>query len=452
MSDTQLYEIECIVLMTMLVGFGLALAAKRLARTRPEFAVGMPLAVGVGVRLVSMVAVATSGLGLSLRGGDEITFLITARAIAATSLDSDLWLPIGEAHRLHQIIFALQIKLADFPDMAMRVTQVGIAMLGLLLVAAAIHDVAGPRAGRLGMWVLALEPSGIFFNSILHREPLLVLASGLVVLGGTKIWAKLELRGVLIFGLGCLIAVSTRPYAGWFLITGGLLLILHSALRQVGRRLRSIPLIYAVAIVAAVAAPAVLSLTSQDSLEQNLQRSQDANTARLAVRGSAATNNLSLERVDFSSRSDLVTNLPTRIRDVVLRPYPWQLANTSQQLGAIGTLVVLAALYLLVGYVRRNRGHILEVTAPFLYPAFFLLVAYALSVGNAGTGFRYRTHLVLLGLAMLVVLREHALRRDSSDGDEEPQTHGAPPERVIGEVRGDAKSLVTPRFAREGHP
>jgi hypothetical protein len=36
-------------------------------------------------------------------------------------------------------------------------------------------------------------------------------------------------------------------------------------------------------------------------------------------------------------------------------------------------------------------------------------VAYSLSAGNAGTGFRYRTHLVVLAIAMLVVLREHVL-------------------------------------------
>jgi hypothetical protein len=302
-------------------------------------------------------------------------------------------------------VFALQIKLADFPDMALRVTQVAFALVGIVLIVAVIYDLAGPKAAHVGMWVLALEPAGVFFNSILHREPLLVLASGLVVFGGSKVWAKLELRGVALLGLGCLIAVSIRPYAAWFLMTGGVLLVLHSSLRQVGKRLRSIPLIYAVAIVVAAVAPAVLSLTSQDSLQQNLQSTQNANTINPYLqRGAAGSNNLSLERVDFSSRTDLITHLPQRMRDVVLRPYPWQLQNTSQQLGAIGTLVVLVGLFLLVRYLRPTRGRLLAVAAPLIYPLFFLLIAYALSVGNAGTGFRYRTHLVLLGLATVVVL------------------------------------------------
>jgi hypothetical protein len=411
--DETLYDVGCVVLAALLIWFSLRAMVVRLRRSRPQLIVGGPLVVGVGARMLAAAAVSLSGLGLTLRGGDEGTFLRGAREVAASPLDSGLWLP-GKSHRLHEIVFAIQIKLGDFPPPALRVVQIGIAMLGIVLVVAAIHDLAGPRAARLGAWALALEPAGIFFNSILHREPLLVLASGLVVFGGAKVWVGLELRGVLLLALGCAIALATRPYAGWFLITAALLLVLHAALRHRSTTARALPLAYVVGIVCIAATPAVLQLTSEDSLEQNLQHSQDANTDPNSSRGSANSNNLSLERVDLSTRSDLVENLPARVRDVVLRPYPWQVQNTSQRLGAIGTLVVLATLCLLVRYARRTRGRALALTAPFVYPGVFLLIAYALSVGNAGTGFRYRTHLVLLGLATLVVLREHALRDAAS--------------------------------------
>ena len=365
----------------------------------------MPIVVGLGLRWGAIAGVAATGVGGSLRGVDD--FVLRSREVAVSAFDSGLWFP-SPAHRLHEIVFALQIKLGDFPEGALQVTQVGLAMLGIMLIVAAVYDLAGQHAARVGVWILALEPASIFFNSFLHREPLLVLASGLVVLGGAKIWVRLELKGVLLLGLGCAIALGTRPYAAWFLMTGGFLLILHASLRQVGTRMRSLPLIYAVAAVAVVAAPAVLALTSQDNLQTNLQNSQDANTNPYARRGAANTSNLNLEAVDFSTRSDLVANLPRRVRDVVLRPYPWQLENTSQQLGAIGTLVVIGVLLMLVVYLRRTWGQVFALAAPILYPLLFLLVAYALSVGNAGTGFRYRTHLVLLGLGVLIILREHA--------------------------------------------
>ena len=38
------------------------------------------------------------------------------------------------------------------------------------------------------------------------------------------------------------------------------------------------------------------------------------------------------------ARGKLVVNLPKRMLDVVTRPYPWQIQNTSQQLGAFGSL------------------------------------------------------------------------------------------------------------------
>ncbi len=145
--------------------------------------------------------------------------------------------------------------------------------------------------------------------------------------------------------------------------------------------------------------------------------------------------------MNFSTRSDLVTNLPRRMRDVLLRPYPWQLQNASQQLGAIGTLVVLVVLYLLFRYVRRNRGKVLALTAPVLYPAVFLLMAYALSVGNAGTGFRYRTHLVLLGLASLVILREHAHRSSSAGTDHDGRTGTPSAAATMGPTKQVSKAL-----------
>jgi hypothetical protein len=107
----------------------------------------------------------------------------------------------------------------------------------------------------------------------------------------------------------------------------------------------------------------------------------------------------------------VLRNLPQRLFDITFRPYPWQLHDPSQQLGAVGSVIALVLLALLLRYAWLSRGEVLLLTAPILYPLLFLLVAYALSAGNAGTGFRYRTHLVVLVVAMLVVLREHVLQK-----------------------------------------
>ena len=48
----------------------------------------------------------------------------------------------------------------------------------------------------------------------------------------------------------------------------------------------------------------------------------------------------------------------------------------------------------------------MALAGPLIYPMIFLIFAYSLSAGNAGTGFRYRTHVVVLAVAVLIALRE----------------------------------------------
>jgi hypothetical protein len=409
MSDTSLRSAEGLTLTMLIVSCVLAYAIRRLGRRRENFRIGLPIFVGVTLRLIAVAAINATGLQSQLRGGDEATFLSSARVLADTPFGRG-FLPHGP-YQLHVDVFAVQLKLGHLSSTSLRVTQVGIAMLGIVLIIAAVHDLAGARASRLTAWLLVLEPANLFFNSALHKEPLMVLATGLVVLGGTKIWQRLDLNGALLAGLGGLIAIETRSYAGWFLVSASVLLLLHAALRRLDRPERAVPIVYAVALTGLLVTPTLLSVTSNKSLK-TLQQAQDFTTGAQAATnvGGPNSDNLTLEKVNFSTRAAVIANLPKRVFDLIFRPYPWQLRNASQALGAVGTLVALAGLALLVRFAWLSRGEVLGLTAPILYPLVFLLIAYALSAGNAGTGFRYRSHLVLLGAATLVMLREHVLR------------------------------------------
>jgi hypothetical protein len=400
--------VETVILAALIAAYALIFTISRLRRSRPDFRVGLPLGVGFGIRLAAIAGISTAGLSGTLRGGDENTFLYEAHVIASGPWGSGNF-PHG-SYQLHTELFALQLKLGHFTVGAMRIIQVGIALLGVVLLLAAVHDLANARAARLAAWLLVLEPASIFFNSAIHKEPLMELAGGLVVFGGTRIWLRLDVRGILICALGGLIAVETRSYAGWFLVSAAVLLLLHAALRSIDRPMRAMPAIYAVAIIAFVATPTLIQASSKKSL-QSLQQSQTANAQSIGTgTGGPNSNNLALEQVDFSTRGAIFNNLPKRIRDVILKPYPWQLGNTSQRFGAIGTLFAYAILLLLLRYAWLSRGRVLPRAAPLLYPLFFLLIAYSLSAGNAGTGFRYRSHLVTLLIGAMVILRAHALR------------------------------------------
>jgi hypothetical protein len=413
--DATVINVECVMITALAVAFALIWLLRRLRRTRAELSIGKPLAVGFVLRVLVVAGVSLTGVGSTLRGGDEITFMKQAHQIAAFPWTSGQWFPWNHASYLHVLVFAAQLKLFGSPEGALRITQIGIALTGVMLIATAVYDLAGPRASRLTAWLLNLEIASVFFNELLHKDPLMELASGLLVFGGVKVWRRLEPGGVAIMILGGLIALGTRHYVGWFILACAILITFHAALRQLGSGLRSLPVIYAVAAIVFIATPVLLQASSPANLEQNLQSSQDANATATKGNGGANGNNLALEQVDFSSRGAIISNLPVRIRDLLLRPYPWQMGDLNQALGVAGSLVALTCFLLLIRYAILCRGEVLARAGPLLYPFFFLIVAYALAVGNAGTGFRYRTHLVTLGLAAMVVLRAAVLERRAGE-------------------------------------
>jgi hypothetical protein len=398
LSDESLYELLLVLIALLAGSYALFFAVRALRGSRPSFAVGAPIGIAFGVRVLVALGLGQLSVAQELRGGDEQTFLERAEVVSA--------LPLGGADsldkltsELHVFLFSGHMRILDPapPGDMLRVEMITLAVLGILLLSAAVYELAGARAAIIAAWVLALEPTNVFFSSLLHKEPLMYLAEGLVVFGGAVLWKRGDLRYLFPIVLGCLLAIATRPYVGWFLVVAAAAVVLHaSVVRQ--RGIRSMTLLAVVVLLAAAFVPVAWDETSDANL-QALQISQDANAENEEA-------NLSLERVDYSSREKLFLNAPDRIYDVVFKPYPWQAENTSQQLGVLGTLVVFAALILLVQQVIRNRSAIMQRAAPLIYPMLFMLWAYAISAGNSGTAFRYRTHVLALALCLLVVLRE----------------------------------------------
>lgn len=394
LTDSNIHSILVTGTMVGLSGGAIALLVGWLHRSRPGFELGPPALAAFGMRVVAAGLISLTSVAQSLRGGDEITFLSHAHHIVESPAASGEWTH-ALLNELHVYVLALQDYVFDSPELALRVGQVGIAVVGLVLLAAAVYELAGPKASVVTMWLLAFEPSSMFFSSLLHKEANMMLAIGLVALGGAKIWKRGDPRSLGLVVVGCLIAVATRHYAGWFLIAAGAAIVLHAGLRAEDRAaIRSLSLVALVVLFTAIAAPTVLRASTNESLEKNLQGSQEANATD--------NSNLKLEQVDFSTRGAIVKNLPRRSLDVLLRPFPWQLGNISQGLGLLGTAAAYLILFLLVQVGLRNRGQIMARAGPLVYLGFFLLVAYSLSAGNAGTAFRYRTQIVAVLICIVV--------------------------------------------------
>ncbi|MHB1537448.1 MAG: hypothetical protein ACYCUM_07835 [Solirubrobacteraceae bacterium] len=412
-------NVECVILTTLAAAFALALLLGRLKRGRRELAIGTQLGVGFVLRLLVIAGVAATGAGQSLRGPDELHWLAEAHLLAGMPWSSPQWLPFDKQSFLHVIVFAVQMKALGSPAGAMRIAQVGISMTGALLLLAAIHDLAGARAARVGAWILCLEPASLFFSSLLLKEPLMELGGGVLVLGASRVWRRLDARGIALMGLGCAIAMGARWYIGALMIACAVVIILHASLRQASGNVRALPLIYGMVAVIAISTPIVLKATSHRSLEENLQPIQGAeSTAGTSTNVSGG--HLALTKVNFSTREAIAENLPRRIEDVLLHPYPWQLSDTSQRLGAIGSIVALAIFALLIRFAIACRGEIMARAGPVIYPLLFLLIGYALATGNAGQGFRYRTHLVALAIVAMVTLRARVLEKRAWTDDRAP--------------------------------
>jgi hypothetical protein len=397
LTDQQIHDYLAGLVTLAFAGWALYLLLRWLRRTRLDLSIGVPIAVALGVRVLAAIGVSSTGIASTLRGGDEVGFLYDAHQISYTPFLGHQWTD-ALTGALYKFTFAGQIGVLDSPDLVLRITQAGIAVAGLVLLATAVYELAGPRAAVIAAWVLALEPSNIFFSTLLHKEPNLLLAGGLVAFGGAAMWKSARLQYLWPITLGCLVAVATRPYAGWFLIAAGAAITLHVGIRARSEGTRSLTLVALVVLFGAISAPTVWEASTHQSLQRNIQSSQNANASD--------NSNLSLERVDFSTRGAIIVNLPKRIVDVTTRPYPWQLGNTSQQLGFVGSLFAFTCLWLLALELWRARGHIMDRAGPLIYVGCFTLIAYSLSAGNAGTAFRYRMHIVALVICLLVVLRE----------------------------------------------
>ena len=404
---------------------GLVLLLWFVRRSRPDLRIGIPIAAAFGLRILAASGLGQTNIAPELRGGDETTFLFRGQAIAgeplfgSDSLDKLI-------SQLHTFLISIHHRVLDVtvPENMLRFEMITFAVIGLLLLSVAVYELAGPRAALIAAWVLALEPTNVFFSGLIHKEPLMFMAEGLVAFGGAVLWQRGKLTALIPLVLGCLIAVATRPYVGWFLAAAAAAVVLHASLTR-QRGLRSLALGATVVLLVAAFIPVVWEASSEEKLKE-LQQSQDANAADTEA-------NLSLESVDYSTRENLILNMPERVYDVIFKPYVWQAENTSQQLGILGTLVVLTCLVLLFQAVWRNRNAVMQRAGPLIYPGAFMLAAYSLSAGNAGTSFRYRSHIVALALCLVIVLREHrqATQRAAAPTYRRPVPQPAPTRQPV---------------------
>jgi hypothetical protein len=390
-DDRPLYDFFVIGVTVMGLGWLVVLLARIALRRRPGLNLMRPLAAAAAARVGVAALVAAVPVLRPLRGPDEVNFLIDAHRFANDSASLGP-MPRSLLTNLHVGFMGLQERLlAPTSDFPLRVGFIALSVVAIAIVAVAVTDIAGVRAGRISAWILAFEPTNIFFSGILHKEAPMLLGEALIILGAVRVYQRRDAMAFVFMVPGILIAFFTRPYAGAALLAACTVVCLHAALRRLGPQRRRAPrILVVVSLVAAAGAPAPAAVLRTVQLSQNANATDQSN--------------LALDPVDFSSLPSTGTHLAPRVKALLLQPYPWQVANANQQAGVVGTVAAWSLLLatLLVLLATRLRG--VKSLVPLLYIIAALTLIYTLSAGNAGTGFRYRTHILVVLVAIFAVL------------------------------------------------
>jgi hypothetical protein len=400
-TDEALYQVECAALVIVAGAFVLIKLVDYLGRRPGRDGLLAPVLAAFGLRVaVTLGLAALSSLGTRLRGPDDPAFLDAAQSIADERLGSSAWGGTSEG-ALFPNLLAIQIRLLGDPGAtSLRLVQCLIATIGIALISVAVADLAGSKAGVIAAWVLAVEPSNVFFSTILQKESFVVLGEGLVVFGVVHSLVNRTVVSACITALGLVVVLAVRPYAAAFLLLALILVGLHLGLRRLWPNKARIALATFALVIACIGVGMALGPALDGQLEE-LQAVHDLQLAQ--------ESNLDLARVDLTTPSGLATGVPQRLYDFLAKPYPWQLGNVEQRLGAIGTVITWTLALLVIAVLVRNYRFVLSRGWPIIYIMGCLVLGYAITTTNAGTGFRHRVHFIVV-LAVLAGLA-YASRR-----------------------------------------
>jgi hypothetical protein len=391
-TDEALYEFECAVLAILVGVFLLLKLVDRLSLRPGREGLLVPVLAAFGIRVAATLGVAALGpLGSRLRGPDDLAFFDAAQSIANEPLGSPTWGDTSQGGLLPSLL-AIQIRLLGDPGAtSLRLVQCLIATIGITFIGAAVADLAGSKAGVVAAWILAVEPSNVFFSTILQKESLVILGEGLVLFGVAHGIGKRTVVSMFSTAAGLLVVLAVRPYAAVFLFCALMLVALHLGLRRLWPHKARI----AVATVGIAICFVGLGLALGPALERQLERLQTVHDLQLAQ-----DSNLDLAPVNVTTPSGLATAVPQRLYDFFAKPYPWQLANVEQRLGAVGTVITWTLMLLVLVVLVRNRRFVLSRAWPVIYITGCLVLGYAITITNSGTGFRHRLHFIVV-LAVL---------------------------------------------------
>lgn len=271
---------------------------------------------------------------------------------------------------------------------------------GIILMGAKIAQaIAGRRAAFISAWLIALFPTLILYSSIPLREPFVVFFF-LVALYGSVIWYKYNrITGVWTSLFGFTLATF---FHGAFAI-GALgflgILVFRSVKRSISggqaNKLRStsivISMLAPIALVALVAGG--VAIPKLGSVISALDAEKIISIVNYSARDGAAYPAWTQPNTPV----ELVVKSPVRVVYFLFSPFPWDVSQPRHLIGLFDGFFYLGIFFFLF-LKRRSIPNESKFLALLVFP---IILAFALAIGNFGTGIRHRAKFVSLFLVVV---------------------------------------------------
>ncbi len=418
MTDGWLFQVEVGVIvgaLVLLLLWRLMLALDPRGFTASYRA---PIAAGLALRLLAVViAAAVPAIGHKLTSTDEAEFLATTKVLAALPLDSSRWLSMT-THWTQVIPWALTYKVfGNCGTLPLRFEQIGLSLAAVVLVSATAGKVGGRRAGLIAAWVAALEPSSAYFGGLLHQESLCMVGEALLLAAMVDAWRRDNgwRRPALIGALGLALIFGTRSYLAFFAGVAVVLVLAGAALHRRWGPARGLGTL-ALAALALVLAGSLAAPHIVPGSLANLQRQLD-----LPYAGA----NLPLPHATVTSSGGLLKTVILHTFDLIVRPLPWQIGSPAQKAAVVGTLIWYGLLAVTL-WLTLRQGLDGRLVPPLILTA-CLAIGFALTLVDAGEGFRHRVDLVIiLAMPLGVLLDRWWTARSESESESESDPECGP--------------------------
>jgi hypothetical protein len=343
---------------------------------------------------------------------DWQTYEAAARTAAQTG-ELDPILNAGYAFRVHALTNTAVYWLIGFQPVFLRIMSAAMGAftcaLLYLLLERLIHR---PRAAIAGALIATFWPTFIAWSTTNSKETFI----GAVAIGMFYCALSLSRRfrpsvAVIMLALAAVLIVY-RIYFSVLIFPIALVYVLVIWTRAAENR--PFALFTALIMLGALGMPVLVMARNV------IFRYFNPENLLMAInifRSAVARGGAQLPIEPFGSFADLLLHIPVGISWYFLRPYPWDLGNLNQTLGAMMMIVFYPLLIMTVMSIPRLWRSDRAFTAYIIVQTLVLAAAYGVLEGNMGSMMRHRlpTTILILGIGGAYLAMRIAQRSPQSD-------------------------------------